>query len=374
MFKKFLFISRSGIHSTLSSFRSVALLILTLCASRYVSAQPFVHPGMLHSRADLDFIKQKVNAAQEPWKSAWEQMRRERIASLDWQPAPVANVYRGAYNRPDIGSSKMMFDSAAAYCHALQWAVTGDKAHAAKAVQILNAWASTLKSIDGPDQQLLAGITAYKFCNTAEILRHTGADWPSANIDRFKTMLLVIYYPLIKDFKPKANGNWDAAMINSMLCIAVFTDDRAMFNRAADYYLHGVGHGAIEHYVYPSGQCQESTRDQPHTQLGLGMLAAACEVAWQQGVDLYGAAGNRLALGFEYTAKYNLGYDVPCQGTISPKGRGKFRPIYEKVYQHYAIEKGLPMPYTGQVIGKTRPEGWSPDHESWGTLTFYQGK
>jgi len=46
-------------------------------------------------------------------------------------------------------------------------------------------------------------------------------------------------------------------------------------------------------------------------------------------------------LGFEYTAKYNLGNDVPCEGKISPLFRGRFRPIYEKVYQHYVYDKNL---------------------------------
>ena len=56
--------------------------------------------------------------------------------------------------------------------------------------------------------------------------------------------------------------------------------------------------GGITKYVYPSGQCDENARDQGHTQLGLGYFARAARVAWNQGVDLWGAADNRLALGF----------------------------------------------------------------------------
>lgn len=334
----------------------------------------FAHPGMLHSQNDLAFMKRKVAGQELPWKEAWERLQSEKIAALGWDSRPVAQVVRGPYNRPDIGSSAMMRDSAAAYAQALQWSITGSPAHAEKAIAILNGWSGLLQSIEGSDQKLLAGITAYKFCNAAEIIRSSGAGWQQGDIDRFQAMLVEVFYPLIKDFKPEANGNWDASMINSMLCIGVFCDDRRKFDRAADYLLHGKGKGAITHYIYPTGQCQESTRDQQHTQLGLGMLAAACQVAWTQGVDLYGAADSRLAEGFEYTAKYNLGHDVPAEGTISPKGRGEFRPIYEKVHQHYVYEKGREMPYTRQVIDKIRPEGWHFDHEAWGTLTFYKGR
>ncbi len=241
-----------------------------------------------------------------------------------------------------------------------------------KAIDILNGWSSRLKTIGGHDQMLLAGLTAYKFANAAEILRHTGAGWADADIGRFRAMLLEIDYPIIEGFKPQANGNWDAAMIVSMMSIAVFCDDHPKFDRAIDYYLHGAGKGSIEHYIFPTGQCQESTRDQAHTQLGLGLLAAACETSLNQGVDLYAAADNRLLIGFEYTAKYNLGMDVPCKGTISPKYRGRFRPIYETVYRRYVIERGLKMPYSEQVLSKTRPEGFSADHESWGTLLFFR--
>ncbi len=342
-----------------------AILALTLPGI----AADFVHPGLLHNAEDLAFMKGKVWRQEEPWKTAWNSFQSEKVASLKWKPSPVADVIRGVSNNPDIGSSAMMRDSAAAYAHALEWAINGNQAHADKAIEILNAWSSTLKSIGGHDDKLIAGLTAAKFCNAAEILRYTKSGWQPADIERFRTMLLTVFYPELENFFPKANGNWEASMINSMLCIAIFCDDHQMFDRAVSYYLHGEGKGAITHYVFESGQCQESTRDQAHTQLGLGLLAAACEVAWKQGVDLYGTADNRLAAGFEYTAKYNLGNDVLCEGKISPVARGAFRPIYEKVYQHYVFGKGLQMPFTRQVLQKIRPEGWHADHESWETLT-----
>jgi hypothetical protein len=189
-------------------------------------------------------------------------------------------------------------------------------------------------------------------------------------------MLKTVFYPAIKDFQPGFNGNWDASMFNTMMCIAVLCDDHAMFNRAVDYYLHGSGQGSISHYIYASGQSQETVRDQSHVQLGLGALASSCEIAWKQGIDLYGVADNRLAAGYEYTAKYGLGNDVETVNGVpaSPGGRGKFASIYEIAYQHYAIEKGLPMPYTKEVLDKHRPEKMDliilP---AWGTLVSYRG-
>jgi parallel beta-helix repeat protein len=337
-------------------------LVLAACVGFFPAAagaadvaadKPFVHPGMLQSRADLDFMKKKVLAGEQPWKSAWDRLRSSPNASLDFQPKPFAHVIRGPYNNPAIGSNEMSASADAAYGHAIQWYVTGDKAHARKVIQIFSAWSPVLEDFQQNDAKLLAGWTGHQFLNAAEILRSTDSGWEEKDIAQFKKMILGVYYPLIKDFFPEANGNWDAAMIDTMLCIGIFFDDRKIFDRAVEQYLRGPINGGITHYVYPSGQCQESTRDQGHTQLGLGELALASQVAWNQGVDLYGAADNRLALGFEYTARYMLGDEVLCEDVISPIGRGRVTDIYQVVYQHYRFVKGMNMPYTAKAAEGT---------------------
>ena len=363
-----------------------------------VERKPFVHPGILHSRAELEFIKQQISADELPWTSAWEKLkssksdsrrrRRSRcaprigVSSLEYQPRPLANVVRGASNSPNIGSSDFSNDSIAAYSHALQWWMTGEKAHASKAIEILNAWSRTLESIGGHDARLLIGMSGVGYCNAAELIRHAdGVNWQAKDQERFKQMLRNVFYPVIKDFYPSANGNWDASMIQTMLAMGVFLDDRDMFDRAVNYYLHGKGNGAIENYFNEFGECQESGRDQAHTQMGVGFLGCACEIAWKQGVDLYGAADNRLALGFEYTAKYNLGYDVEYEPyksfegryhyrELSDDSRGRFAPIYDRVLHHYHDRMGLEMPYCHEVSEGRGPDGFSTTHMPWGTLLF----
>ena len=346
------------------------------------AAKSFVHPGLLHSRAELGFIKQKIGAGEQPWKSAWEKLQSAREASLTYAPKPRAAVVRGVKNNPNIGSSAMSNDSVAAYAHALQWSLTGKQAHAKKAIEILNAWSAKLESVSGHDAKLLIGMAGMGFCNAAELIRHSEAGWLPEDQKQFERMLREIFYPVIQDFYPTANGNWDASMIQTMLAMGVFLEDRAMFDRAVDYYLHGEGNGAIEKYVNSSGECQESGRDQAHTQMGLGFLGCACEMAWKQGVDLYGAADNRLAVGFEYTAKYNLGEDVPYEPyrsvegryhyrTLSPISRGHFAPIYERIVHHYHDRIGLEMPFSVKVADQGRPEGSSSTHMPWGTLMSY---
>jgi hypothetical protein len=257
--------------------------------------------------------------------------------------------------------------------------LSDERAHAEKAAEILDAYSSTLKSVTDHDARLLVGMTGIHFVNAAELVRHSNAGWAETDRQRFERLLREVLYPVIEDFYPTANGNWDASMIQTMIAMGVFLDDRRMFDRGVSYYLKGEGNGAITHYFNEFGECQESGRDQAHTQMGLGYLGCAAEIAWKQGVDLYRAADNRLALGYEYTAGYNLGKEVPYEPFRSVGGRyhykqiskrGGFAPIYEIVYRHYHRRAGLQMPLTGQVVARMRPERVSTAHTPWATLMF----
>ena len=143
-------------------------------------------------------------------------------------------MVRGPYNNPDIGGTDLMRDAAAAYAHAIQWYVTDEKRHADKAIHILNAYATTLKSVGGHDAKLLVGMVGINFVNAAEIIRHTQAGWSDNDQRQFEHLLRNVFYPIIKDFYPAANGNWDAAMIQTMLAMGVYLDDREMFQRGVD--------------------------------------------------------------------------------------------------------------------------------------------
>ena len=325
-------------------------------------------------------MRQMVAAGVEPWKSGFEKLRSHSQSRADYRLRGPAEIV----HRPGPGSSELASDANAAYQNALMYWITGDDAHAKKAVEILDAWSGKLKTVAGHDAQLAAGLSGFKLVGAAELIRSSAAGWPPQEIERAKTMFHRALYPTIRDFAIFANGNWDGACMKTVLAIGVFCDDRETFDRAIDYYQRGSGNGAITHYIInDAGQCQESGRDQSHTQLGLGQLAECCEVAWSQGIDIYAAGDNRLLSGFEYTARYNLGHDVPFvphvdttgkyrQTAISPEGRGRLRPIWEMVWNHYHQRMGLEMPYTQQVVEQLRPEGaaFQADHAGFGTLLF----
>lgn len=345
-------------------------------------SQPFVHPGLMNSQADLDFVRARLKADEEPWTGALKALVANPYCKSD--RAPSVTPDKSSVNSKSVGV--IMWDGTAAYGNAVLWCLTGSKAYADKAIQNLNAVATNLKEIKTADngQKLVAGFCGGRYASAAELLLHyqqpdgSTSGWAPEEAEKFKDCMKNVFYPAMGNYQPTFNGNWDAAMVSTTMCIGVLCDDHAIFNRGVDYFLRGKTNGAISHYIDASGQNQESSRDQVHAQIGLGMMVSICEIAKHQGLDLYGVADNRLRAGLEYLARYNLGEEVPSVTPfdLSTKGRERLLPIFEAPYQYYAVEKGLPMPYTARVLQKAkhRPEGTDfVILPAWGTLLAYRG-
>lgn len=345
----------------------------------------FVHPGLLHSQRQIDLIKAKVAAGEQPWMGGYEALRQNREALHSFKVnGPYAKVGRGRNQGDNMYKSQFDADCNAAHYNALMWVITGDKRHAEKTLEILNGYSTTLKEIVGTDKILMASLNGAKLLYAAELLRNSKAGWRQADIARFETMMLTVFYPAIKDFATFANGNWSTGCVKTVMAIGVFCNERTIFDRAVNWYYHGTDNGSLTGYIInDEGQCQESGRDQAHAQLGIAHLAEACEIGFNQGLDLYGAMENRLLKGFEYAAKYNLGHDVPFvphrdttgkyqHAKIAEALRGKLRPVYEMVYHHYRNRRGLDCPFTQAAAESIRPEGAGPyaDCCGFGTLLF----
>ncbi|WP_094108966.1 alginate lyase family protein [Lonsdalea iberica] len=366
------------------------------------SADTFKHPGMLSTSDDLARITAQVNQQSEPWFKGFQQLK----LSLGWQPRAVDIVYRGRNSEHSENYPQLYRDIAIAYSHALYWKATGNEAYAQSAVAILNAWGGTLKEIRGStDAALAAGIYGYELANTAEIMRDYPG-WSASDFDTFKKMMETVFLPINLDFIARHNNtkidhywaNWDLAQLSSIMAIGILLDRKDLYDRAVDYYKNGEGNGAIGKLVwklYPEqgmGQIQESGRDQAHSLLDIALAGAICQMAWNQGDDLFGYDDNRLMKGAEYVAAYNLGKSVPyttytnsdvTQTQISESARGEVRAVWALIYNHYVVLKGLNSPNITEIATKIRPEGgpWSYgaypggfDQLGYGTLLFTLGE
>ena len=312
------------------------------------ASKPFVHPGMAQSQDDLDFMREKVLKGEEPWKTAFDSLKKK--TSLDFVPQAVSFISVGPYGQNSIGGREFSRSTNEVYNHALMWYITKNKAYAEKAIEILNAWSVKLRSFDANNAKLNVGLSGYFILNAAEILKYSYPEWKENDIEQFKRMILTVFYPTIKDFFAEANGNWDASMISTMLCIGVFVDDHEIFNRAVNRYYWGERNSGITKYIYPGGQCQEATRDWGHVQLGIGEFAKAAQTALTQGLDFYSVAQDRLAYGFEQTSKMMLDNNIDIYGVLSKRDLVLYKDIYESIYDYYKNVRGIELPYTREVI------------------------
>lgn len=371
-------------------------LTLTACAvTALASVSPaaarFTHPGCLSTQEDLDRMAAKIAAGEQPWKGSWDILARNTDGFLDDSPGvqPTINAGRGGGGENFM---RLARDAAKAYQLALRHHGSGDPKYADKAVEILNAWASGHEGWGGDTNvSLRAGLYGYQFACAAELLREYGG-WRNPDFRSFQDYMKEQFHGFNKDFLHRRHGtvpghywaNWNLANLASMMAIGVLCDDREIFDEALEFFHHGEGNESLANavpFVHPNGlgQWQESGRDQGHSLMGPQLMGVICEIAWNQGVDLYGSMDNRFLAAVEYISKYNLGHEVPyvtyvrkwkhpgsegidVRGSISSHGRGSVRPGWDLVYHHYVNRRGLAAPYTELYAEKARPEGGGFNH------------
>ncbi|MDX3452920.1 alginate lyase family protein [Streptomyces sp. ME02-8801-2C] len=404
-------ISRRGLLKFTGATAGAATIGTTLAAPQATAAgASLVHPGMLHTREDLDRMAKKVKAGAAPYTAGFARLTANRHAQSGWTANPQATVYRGAGSPQNYAI--LYNDIHAAYQNALRWHVSGESAYGDTAVAILNAWSAKLTGLAGSaDRFLAAGLYGYQFANAAELVR----DHADFDLARFQRMMLDVFHPLSEDFLANHNGavisnywaNWDLTAVACVLAIGILCDDRAKIDRAVEYFKHGAGMGSVRNaipVVYDDqglGEWIEAGRDQGHALLGVGLMGTVCEMAWNQGIDLYGYDDSRFLKGAQYVAKWSMGGEVPYTANTRRKGAvggwsgsesasraaavdpGMTRPIWAMIANHYTKRRGLSATYLTRIAAQASPEGGGGDYGpnsggydqlGFGTLAFTREK
>lgn len=349
------------------------------------------HPGILHTTQSIKRMRtivKRADANDNAYKT-YLNMKNDYRAKSDYS---MAGPYEIISRDGEYANTKSGFeaDFSAAYLNALIWAVTQDEAHAKKTIDILVKYADKLKEIPSTnDAPLLAGLQGFQIIYATEMVSTTYDKMAKEDLDKINGMIKNIFLPVLTKFYETpayTNGNWGIIATKAYLAAAVLWNDKDMFKEGIKFFFYGNDNGTLPNYIDgETGQCQESGRDQGHAQLGVGGIAAICELGYSQGIDLYGALDNRLLKGYEYTAQYNLGYDVPFKqwkdvtgkysswNTVGSGSQGQLRAIYAMGYNHYVTRKGMSMPYTKEAFEKQPVEGYDADNIGYGTFQFCDG-
>ena len=288
---------------------AVLILLIVCCDVAMLSAQTmtFVHPGAMNNQKDLDFVKAKIAAQEQPWLGKYNTVRGIALSNGD-------------------GSEKS--DGQIAYACALVWQYTGQVQFATKAIGILNRW----KTFNGYNpvsgQNLLVGGWIGSLLGPAAELMRGYAGW--AAIDRADVIAMFkrAFYPVLNTMSTW-NGNVDLTQIEAMLSIAVFCEDEVEFNLAISrlklrnpaYFYMSTDNANSRNYAtittqswnaanFVNGLMQETCRaggnyngngndNGHHAQYALCAALHAAEIAWNQGVDVYGENKDRYVAALE---------------------------------------------------------------------------
>ena len=364
------------------------------------STAGFKHPGVLVDLARLNYIKSQVNAGAEPFASAYAAAKNSSLGSLSYrvQGPPSSHVIEcGSGSVPDHGCSTEDSDAAAAYTQALLWFISGNATYAKNAIAIMNTYARNLSGgHTDSNPPLQSAWSAEKWPAAAEIIRYTYNGWAAADVTAFQKMLTTQYLPYINNNQGAGkNGNWELSMIDGMLGIAVFTEDKALFASAvslwkkwvpAYFYNHAEDGGAPVKFsgspsswngqtvfnAATSGVSQETCRDTQHAQLGLAATFNGAETAYIQGTDLFTPMQARLTAALEYHARMlqgvrntsqtdsvavPAGFPGLCDGSYIPVLKGTM----ERAYNAYHNRLGVSLPQTlRHLVNDVRPKA-DPD-------------
>ncbi|MER5883044.1 alginate lyase family protein [Streptomyces sp. NPDC001941] len=354
----------------------------------------FRHPGVVVGGRQLKTVREKVAAGAQPWKGAYEAMRRSRYAAPDYAPQP-AKVVACASNAGTPACVAERQDAIAAYTQALLWQITGNPAHAKKAVAIMDAWSGTIKEHTRDDADLQTAWSGSSWARAAEIVHATYPQWQGPAVQRFKWMLRKAYLPAVTANVPDYNGNWELAMTDAAIGMAVFLEDHELFDESvrrfearvpAYFYLSSDGPvpkrppgGTIDTpaelatywfgmRTYEDGLGQETCRNFMHIGYSLAATSHIAETAWHQGVDLYAGQAERLKAALEFHARYQLGEAAPkwlCGGKVERT----MGPDVEVALNHLKGRLHMDLPQTEKLAAKQRPAGTDDLFVAWETLT-----
>jgi autotransporter-associated beta strand protein len=340
------------------------ILLMIFGFIQQVSAQKtFVHPGIPFTQSDLD--KLKINITQEPWLTGYNALINDYRSKLSYtKQGPFATVTRA----PDLNNNAWKTDMVAIHNLTFMYVFTGDADYAAKATEILDAWAVTNTTWGGGENMLDIGDYVPYFVTAADILKSTYPGWTAANTTHVNNYFANVLYPASWVPNPLRDCNKGAIQIQIALGIAAFLDDETKWNQAIESYRMEAG--ATLRNSLPSGQVGDTGRDD-HWFGQAWALAWDAEVAFKQGVDMFAEMNNRvLAIGelYNHYAIDPTGLTFTNYGGYStywtsgwgiPTGARKQHPFNNIIQAAYSLRKGIPTPYTDQMRALVGEGAWS---------------
>jgi hypothetical protein len=264
----------------------ICMLLMTCSSATVFAAEPFMHPGIFTSQAELAALQKHI-ATKDPDDvnySGYVSTMKTRFDDLNYTPHPIAKPQR--MKLKDQDPPALQREAAmTAYTLTLKWVTTGDKAARDKAIAIMNAWADVFEGNEGDENRFLdSAWVVTVWCAAGELMRYgqydgKTAEWPADQVEKFKTMIRNLEAEssqiIVRPFNP--GSNWGTSSMLGDMASGVFLDDRAIYTRGRDALLK-----YMPDIIKKEGYCNEVFRDPWHGTVALTGAIQAAEVGRHQ--------------------------------------------------------------------------------------------
>lgn len=289
------------------------------------------NPTGLYSKEQIDFVRKKIAAGEEPWASAFNKLISDADAWIDEEPSPVAHWYVPGYYTNASGHQQnrkvMLDDLKSAYACGLAYQFTGKTKYADQTIRILNAWARTTRTIGSEDSGLVASYVGNGFPMAAAFVKDYKG-WDPADKGYFDSWLKNVFRGFFGG-NPVSNnaGDW---RIFARMAIDAYLGDISNIQNDAERMKNRIADNISENGELP----HENARGNAgiwYTYFALAPMTAIAQI-------IYNTTGEDL---FNYTA---------------PNGRN-LKMALDK-HLTYCKDKSL-WPYGGGYIGGNSSTSWN---------------
>lgn len=342
-------------------------VILALSVGVQCVVQAWSHPNMYLDAQEIEAIKAKVQAGEEPWASAYDQLIANANNALSMTPRSVTDNGDGHdYKTDDPYTTDGVYDPNADrtdYYNAIQvghavrdlglaYALTQDSRYADKAIQLINTWAVNPDTYMTPKAKNNGPATPGHGSGGVIELFITipgmfyGADliynypgWNPADKQAFFEWARTIAYDAKDQIYQNNFENWRHVFLASA---AALTDDSALLNYVFDRYRE-----VLPTQIEPSGLMHleyTRTRGLSYSLYAINAIIQTAEIARHHGVDLYtymaptgdGPVGLKTAL--DYYAPFALNPDLWPYQQITPIVAADNMALFELAYSFWPEE------------------------------------
>jgi hypothetical protein len=271
-------------------------------------AAGYDHPGGMHPKKQIDFVKEKIRQQQQPYYAAYLQLIAEADSALLAPTHALADFNVPGYyvdaQTHRLNSKGLQTDAFNAYACALAYQLSGEKRYASKARDILMAWAHTNKGYSDADGPLVMAYSGTALIIAAELLYHHKG-WKAKDKERFRSWAGQVYRKAAQQIRTKKNNWADWGRLGAILT-AHLLDDKA--DMAENIRLVK---SDLFHKIAADGHMPEEVRRGSngiwYTYFSLAPITAACWVVLQaEGTNLfdYQQEGRSLQTALDYLLHY----------------------------------------------------------------------